>query len=147
MPSCPTPRAAWNPSTVSTFFPNTLRPEPNSADVPNMMVASTGRGMCKLAVLKGLAVLIALGLFGGRPALAQKARTGLDAPATRASLPNTTPDVTPSRGIGPFDAKQAQEGRDGAEVLCAQSRYGEAEKLYLKLLDEREHALALTHPY
>src|SRR5882724_8677590 len=78
-------------------------------------------------------------------ALAQKPRTGLDA-ATRASLPNTTPDITPSRGIGPFDARQAQEWRDAAETLCTQSRYGEAEKLYVKLLDEREHALGLNNP-
>ena len=55
-------------------------------------------------------------------------------------------DVTPSRGVGPFDAKQAQEWRDAAELLCAQSRYAEAEKLYVKLLEEREHALGLNSP-
>jgi len=66
-------------------------------------------------------------------------------PGTSASLPNTI-DVTPSRGVGPFDAKQAQEWRAAAETLSAQSRYGEAEKLYVKLLDEREHALGLNSP-
>ena len=58
-------------------------------------------------------------------------------PGTSASLPNTI-DVMPSRGVGPFDAKQAQEWRAAAETLSAQSRYGEAEKLYVKLLDERD---------
>ena len=75
---------------------------------------------------------------------AQRARTDVDG-ATPASLPNTM-DVTPSRGVGPFDAKQAQEWRDAAEVLCAQSRYTEAEKLYSKLLEEREHSLGLNSP-
>src|SRR5580698_4471036 len=73
---------------------------------------------------------------------AQKTRQMPDS-GTPASLPNTI-DVTPSRGVGPFDAKQAQEWRSAAETLSAQSRYGEAEKLYVKLLDEREHALGLN---
>ena len=95
--------------------------------------------MCRIALF-----LISLGfisLFG----FGQKAHSGMEA-ATRASLPNTTPDITPSRGIGPFDAKQAQEWGAAAEVLCAQSRYAEAEKLYLKLLEEREHNLGLNNP-
>ena len=76
--------------------------------------------------------------------MAQKGRAGFDA-STPASLPKTV-DVTPSRGVGPFDAKQAQEWRDAAELLCAQSRYAEAEKLYVNLLEEREHALGLNSP-
>src|SRR5579863_9575952 len=74
---------------------------------------------------------------------AQRARSAVE--GTPASLPNTM-DVTPSRGVGPFDSKQAQEWRDAAELLCAQSRYAEAEKLYVKLLEEREHALGLNSP-
>ncbi len=77
-------------------------------------------------------------------AMAQKPRTGFDA-TTPASLPATM-DVTPARGVGPFDEKQAQEWHIAAEQLCAQSRYAEAEKLYVKLLEEREHALGLNSP-
>ena len=55
-------------------------------------------------------------------------------------------DVTASRGVGPFNEVQAREWHDAAELLCAQSRYGEAEKLYAKLLEEREHALGLNNP-
>ena len=79
--------------------------------------------------------------FYSRLALAQKAD------GAKANLPSIGADIiTPSRGIGPFDAKQAQEWRDTAETLCAQSRYEEAEKLYIKLLEEREHALGLNSP-
>src|SRR5208282_5671518 len=84
-------------------------------------------------------VLIALlALFTREISTAQKAKANLP------SLPGDV--VTPSRGVGPFDAKQAQEWRDTAEILCAQSRYEEAEKLYEKLLTEREHALGLNSP-
>src|SRR5580693_10794924 len=73
--------------------------------------------------------------------------TAQKADGAKASLPSIGSDIiTPSRGIGPFDAKQAQEWRDTAETLCAQSRYEEAEKLYVKLLEEREHALGLNNP-
>jgi tetratricopeptide (TPR) repeat protein len=77
-------------------------------------------------------------------AKAQKARS-FEPGTTPASLPATM-DVTPSRGVGPFDAKQAREWRDAAEMLCAQSRYAEAEKLYAKLLEELEHSLGLNNP-
>src|SRR3984957_20475112 len=73
--------------------------------------------------------------------------TAKKADGSKTSLPSIGSDIiTPSRGIGPFDAKQAQEWRDTAETLCAQSRYEEAEKLYVKLLEEREHALGLNNP-
>ena len=39
-----------------------------------------------------------------------------------------------------------RNGAIPAETLCAQSRYAEAEKLYVKLLEEREHALGLNSP-
>ena len=84
-----------------------------------------------------IALLIVIGILGTRFATAQNGE----------KLPSLPGDVvTPSRGIGPFDAKQAKEWRDTAEVLCAQSRYEEAERLYLKLLEEREHALGLNSP-
>src|SRR5258706_15204704 len=105
-------RLVWNRTGQGTFFRTALRPGRASADPPFMMLASTRRGMRKATIL------IVLGLLGSLVAMAQKARPGLDAPATRPSLPNTTPDVTPSRAIGPFDAKQAQEGRAAGEVLC-----------------------------
>ena len=95
------------------------------------------------AMLKS-AFLFIIMAFSFGAASAQKARQPLDA-GTSPNLPNTM-DVTPSRGVGPFDAKQAQEWRDAAETLSAQSRYGEAEKLYVKLLEEREHALGLNSP-
>ena len=86
---------------------------------------------------------IIIGLAGASLSSAQKARSDGDKPA----LPSLPGDViTPSRGVGPFDAKQAKEWHDTAEILCAQSRYEEAEKLYLKLLEEREHALGLNNP-
>lgn len=73
--------------------------------------------------------------------------TAQKADGSKTALPSIGSDIiTPSRGIGPFDAKQAQEWRDTAETLCAQSRYEEAEKLYVKLLEEREHALGLNSP-
>jgi hypothetical protein len=85
--------------------------------------------------------VVSLCLFTIGFATAQKPDTG------KASLPTIGSDIiTHSRGIGPFDAKQAQEWRDTAETLCAQSRYEEAEKLYVKLLEEREHALGLNNP-
>src|ERR1041385_4881934 len=85
------------------------------------------------------ALVIVFIALGATNAIAQNSRPGLN--ATRASLPNTTPEVTPSRGVGPFDARQAQDWHDTAETLCAQSRFAEAERFYLKLLEEREHSL------
>jgi len=38
------------------------------------------------------------------------------------------------------------EWRAAAEILCAQSRYADAEKLYDKVLSEREHAMGLNNP-
>src|SRR5579863_4284487 len=93
-----------------------------------MKVPPIGRIVPKIVILLILGVLIAS---------AQRARLSTEAAATPSSLPNTT-DVTASRGVGPFNEAQAREWHDAAESLCAQSRYGEAEKLYAKLLEERE---------
>ena len=82
--------------------------------------------------------LLILGFSLGVPASA------IDA-SSAAGLPHTVA-IEPNGVVGPFDAKQAKEWRDAAGLLCSQSRYGEAEKLYAKLLDEREHALGLNSP-
>jgi tetratricopeptide (TPR) repeat protein len=87
-----------------------------------------------------------LGLVPGHAQRTPAARTRPATDAVATSLPRMTGDIAPSRGIGPFDAAQAQEWRAAAEALSAQSRYDEAEKLYSKLLEEREHALGLNSP-
>ena len=79
--------------------------------------------------------LVIPALFG------QNARPSFEA----SSLPNTV-DVMPSQVAGPFDPQRTKEWRRAAQVLCDQSRYAEAEQLYAKLLDEREHSLGLNSP-
>ena len=76
---------------------------------------------------------------------AAKVRAVPEGIAARA-LPRVTGDIAPSRGSGPFEAKQAQEWRDAALALSAESRYVEAENLYLKVLDEHEHSAGLNSP-
>src|SRR5580698_4907065 len=117
------------------FWGVTLRSRARSADHPSMRLVSAGVRLFRITFF------ILIGLMGMRFSTAQKSD------GAKPNLPSLPGDIiTPSRGVGPFDAKQAKDWHDTAEILCAQSRYEEAEKLYLKLLEEREHALGLNSP-
>ncbi len=123
--------------TPPTLFAGPLCFSTSSADERMMNLVSAGLRPFRCVLL------MLIGFVAALPSSAQKVRPD----SQKAALPSLTGDVvTPSRGVGPFDPKLAKEWRDTAETLCAQSRYAEAEKLYLRLLEEREHSLGLNSP-
>ena len=60
--------------------------------------------------------------------------------------PSSAPDV-PSKAAGvSYNLRNVSEWKVSADQLSGQSKYSEAEKLYAKILEEREHALGLNNP-
>lgn len=86
-----------------------------------------------------LAILSLAGLAAGQ----NGPRPGWAATPPR---PAAAPDI-PAKAAGvSYNLRNVTEWKVSADQLSGQSKYGEAEKLYAKVLEEREHALGLNSP-
>jgi hypothetical protein len=60
--------------------------------------------------------------------------------------PGSAPDIPVKASGVSYNLRNVSEWKVSADQLAGQSKYGEAEKLYAKVLEEREHALGLNSP-